>query len=172
MAWLVVVLAGCVLLDAVAYTVASRRPSAPRGLLAVQSGLKWFNCAGVLLCVGWFWSRLLTGGVSYSGWATAAAGFVTVATVWAVVTFVASGAKPEGRRDGGGRRVLRLAPHYARLAAILFLMAVILGGGPDDSGALLFLMIGLVLSGSLERSTLASLEAPRSVSVVSEDDGE
>ena len=44
------------------------------------------------------------------------------------------------------RRTVRLAPHYARLAALLFLMTVILGGGPDQAGALLFLMFGLILS--------------------------
>ena len=48
MAWLVVVLASYVLLDAVAYTVASRRPSPPRGLFAVQSGLKWLVLSGSL----------------------------------------------------------------------------------------------------------------------------
>ncbi len=48
-------------------------------------------------------------------------------------------------------RAVRLTPHYARLAALIFLVAVVLGGGPDESGALLFLMFGLVLSSSLER---------------------
>lgn len=152
MTWLVVILAGCVLLDAVAYTAASRRPAAPRGLFVVRSGLKWLNCAGVLVCVGWFWSRLMTGDVSYSGWATAAAGFVTVVTVWGVVNFVATA---PGLRDTRRHRALLLAPHYVRLAAILFLMAVILGGGPDESGAILFLMIGLILSSSLERPAAA-----------------
>ena len=91
--------------------------------------------------------------VSYSRWATAAAGLVTVVAVWGVAAFVASGPRSKGTAMGTlvAHRTARLAPHYARLAALIFLVAVILGGGPDKSGALLFLMFALVLSSSLER---------------------
>ena len=121
--------------------------------------LKWLNCGGVLVCVGWFWSRLMSDDVSYSRWATAAAGLVTVVAVWGVAAFVASGPRSKGTAMGTlvALRTARLAPHYARLAALIFLVAVILGGGPDESGALLFLMFGLILSSSLGRPA-ASLD--------------
>ncbi len=153
MKWLLMVLAVVLLVEAVVETPALNRRLVQGRWSSSRLALKWLSWGGGLVCVGWFWSRMIGDDLSYSRWATAAAGLVTCVVVWSVVSFVASGPRFKGTAMGDlvRRRTVRVVPFYARLAGALFLLAVILGGGPDESGALLFLMFSLILSGSLER---------------------
>ena len=159
MKWLLVILVLVVLADAVVETPVVTRRLLRSRWSTLRAGLKWLNCGGVLVCAAWFWSMMIGNDMSYSRWATATAGLVTFVAAWGVVAFVASGPRFKGTAMGDlvQRRAVRLAPHYARLAALLFLMTVILGGGPDQAGALLFLMFGLILSSSLERPTALTI---------------
>ena len=54
MTWLVVVLAGFVLVDSAVEIGATRRAPMPQALSSVRINLQWLNCGGVLACAAWF----------------------------------------------------------------------------------------------------------------------